>query len=407
MKSTRVAVLLVALNLALLGGVLYLIRAIGAKPAQPQVIVKQAPPVVVKEPEIVTVVKTNDFKWAQLESEDYRTYIQRLRAIGCPEETIRDIIISDVEKLMAPRIKALALPKKDLTYWESEEKELEDPRAYHEAALQQLEVDFEKRDIVQELVGVDLVAERMKAQGQEDYFGQRLAFLPEDKRIEMRKLLERYNRTEAAMREKVWAEGETLTPEDEAQIRQIQQRRETEIAALLTPEEWRQYELWLSPTSYKVRDSLFGMNVSEGEFLAVFQAQKEFDSQWAWTDLSDDSVREAYEAATGKFQAGLRQTLGETRYRDYERAQDPDFRQLSIAAARNQVPRKKAEEVYEVKRISLLSRQSVVEDAALTEEQKETVLREMTLETDRTVRGLLGEKAYNYYVRHSEATWLK
>src|SRR6185436_17865409 len=46
-------------------------------------------------PAPVTVVTnilaaTNDFRWAQLESEDYREYITRLRAIGCPEQTIRD-----------------------------------------------------------------------------------------------------------------------------------------------------------------------------------------------------------------------------------------------------------------------------------------------------------------------------
>src|SRR6185295_13015383 len=50
------------------------------------------------------VVRTNAFEWRQLESEDYRTYINRLRSIGCPEETIRDIVIADLEKLMAPEI---------------------------------------------------------------------------------------------------------------------------------------------------------------------------------------------------------------------------------------------------------------------------------------------------------------
>src|SRR5436190_12879547 len=37
------------------------------------------------------ITVTNDFQWAQLESEDYHEYIERLRKIGCPEETIRDI----------------------------------------------------------------------------------------------------------------------------------------------------------------------------------------------------------------------------------------------------------------------------------------------------------------------------
>src|SRR2546426_2113445 len=44
-------------------------------------------------PEVMVV--TNQFRWRQLETEDYRAYIARLRAIGCPEQTIRDIVIAD------------------------------------------------------------------------------------------------------------------------------------------------------------------------------------------------------------------------------------------------------------------------------------------------------------------------
>lgn len=47
------------------------------------------------------------FHWHQIESPDYRQYIANLRGIGCPEETIRDIVVSDVGKLYAPRLAAL------------------------------------------------------------------------------------------------------------------------------------------------------------------------------------------------------------------------------------------------------------------------------------------------------------
>jgi len=41
------------------------------------------------------------FHWSQLESSDYRTYIANLRGIGCPEQTLRDIITADVGSLFA------------------------------------------------------------------------------------------------------------------------------------------------------------------------------------------------------------------------------------------------------------------------------------------------------------------
>lgn len=43
------------------------------------------------------------FRWSQLESSDYRTYIANLRSVGCPEQTIRDIISADVDSLYATR----------------------------------------------------------------------------------------------------------------------------------------------------------------------------------------------------------------------------------------------------------------------------------------------------------------
>ena len=43
------------------------------------------------------------FSWGEVETADYPTYISNLRAIGVPEQTIRDVIIADVNALYARR----------------------------------------------------------------------------------------------------------------------------------------------------------------------------------------------------------------------------------------------------------------------------------------------------------------
>src|SRR5262245_38039762 len=48
-------------------------------------------------------VQNQPFHWSQIESSDYRTYVANLHAIGCPEQTIRDIITSDVSATFASR----------------------------------------------------------------------------------------------------------------------------------------------------------------------------------------------------------------------------------------------------------------------------------------------------------------
>ena len=44
------------------------------------------------------------FRWSQVESPDYRQYIRsNLKAIGCPQQTVRDIITADVHSLYVAR----------------------------------------------------------------------------------------------------------------------------------------------------------------------------------------------------------------------------------------------------------------------------------------------------------------
>src|SRR5688572_27249118 len=91
-------ILLVAANA---GMWFFFVRQQSLAKAQPGKIVVVTNRIVAPAGAGVTVIRTNGFNWAQLESEDYRMYITRLRSIGCPEQTIRDIVIADLEKMMA------------------------------------------------------------------------------------------------------------------------------------------------------------------------------------------------------------------------------------------------------------------------------------------------------------------
>lgn len=65
-----------------------------------------APPVLeaaMPTPVAWPTAEVKPFHWSQIESTDYRIYIANLRAIGCPEQTIRDIISADVDSLYASR----------------------------------------------------------------------------------------------------------------------------------------------------------------------------------------------------------------------------------------------------------------------------------------------------------------
>ncbi|HKQ40819.1 MAG TPA: hypothetical protein VJ063_22315, partial [Verrucomicrobiae bacterium] len=160
MKVNKLIAVLVVANLALAGWAYYTLKL---RPQREAAGIEQAassredahPPAIEHAPEPQVVTVTNQVTWDQLESEDYKTYIERLRSINCPEQTIRDIIIADLDKLLAPQFHAIYGRKPEVKYWESEEEELANNHDHREWARKERELDKQKRQIVKELVGVD------------------------------------------------------------------------------------------------------------------------------------------------------------------------------------------------------------------------------------------------------------
>src|SRR5580693_4874586 len=65
----------------------------GMKPEAPE------PPPVVSKPSDQAMAESSPFHWGQLDSSDYHFYVKNLRAIGCPEPTVRAIVTADVDSV--------------------------------------------------------------------------------------------------------------------------------------------------------------------------------------------------------------------------------------------------------------------------------------------------------------------
>src|SRR2546426_7778572 len=103
---------------------------------------------------------TAEFSWAAVEAEDYRQYIANLRAIDCPEETIRDIIIADVNKLYAPREAPFKALQNYPPPWETrvstnETVSVAESRKDYERHRQLREVENEKNALLKELLDIE------------------------------------------------------------------------------------------------------------------------------------------------------------------------------------------------------------------------------------------------------------
>jgi len=367
---------------------------------------------VAPEPLVITNVQkeviTNAFQWAQLESEDYRTYIARLRSIGCPEQTIRDIIISDLDKVLAPRVQSASGHRKNLKYWQSEEEELANDWDPREIADKMQKIDRDKREIIQELVGVDLVRERLKQKGIEDYYERRLSFLGDEKQTQVRQILERYEEQERGIRAKEVEDGQPLSAQDRTALQALSAQKLAEVSGVLSPEERKQYELWMGSTANAVRHSLYGVDATERDFQTIYGARKQFDDQWASHDVEsmDPATRQSYETARAQMETKLKNDLGDEKFREYKRGEDEDYHRLCSTVTRLKLPHEKANELYDMKQALVEARQSVVSNPNLIPEQRENLLRTLNEETQRAARQTLGERGYTSYLQAGYANWM-
>jgi hypothetical protein len=89
----------ILLNVVLFGGLIFLTtwrRPVVAPMATTKVESFASPvPAVEAEPH----VEPELFRWSQLDSKDYHVYVKNLRAIGCPEPTLRAIVTADVDSV--------------------------------------------------------------------------------------------------------------------------------------------------------------------------------------------------------------------------------------------------------------------------------------------------------------------
>lgn len=217
--------------------------------------------------EIVNSTNVVRLDWAGLESTDYVQYIRNLREVGCPEETIRDIIIADINKLYATRWRESQPVPEPWRYWRLRPKgEGKDTVT----AQRRLELETERAALIQTLLGVEYKSEMSKydwkaSARREDG----LAFLSADKRLwienwekrgklEMKQLSEQIKRSGAPKESRA------------ALLRELETRQQSELLGALLPAEIKEYHIRRSSLSDQLRKYLDPVEPTETEFRQMF-----------------------------------------------------------------------------------------------------------------------------------------
>src|SRR6185503_7397283 len=326
-----------------------------------------------------------------------------LRLFGCPEETIRDIILTDIARLYSKRRAQLRAQAPAPKYWQTGDPPASVPP---EIRRQLRELDKEQDTLVRQLLGVSFRTELAKYWSEDEETSVNLSFLPAEKQDAVQAVHDKYS----ALEEEIYFRARGLfLDEDQTELQRLQKQREAELAQVLSPEELEDYQLRNSETAQNLRTQLAGFQPTEEEFRKVYRLQKAFDDQMAGDSsgepLSESARGRAYQAATEALNNEIQQILGPERFTEYQRAQDDDYRSLLKLTDRFSMSHDVASSIYEMKMAAERQKAQVEANATLSDEQRGAMIAAIGKATEQNVVAALGEKVFKSY-QQSSGAWL-
>ena len=337
------------------------------------------------------VVRRQFFSWQEVESADYPTYIANLRDISCPEQTIRDIIIADVNALFSRR-RANELVTPEQQWWKTEP----DPELVAAAAEKSRTLDDERHALLARLLGTnwesgDLVNLPRPSRQGIVLDGSVLGFLPNDAKQAIQEISLRTQDQLQAYLDSRRLQGK---PPDPLEIARLRQQTRNELQRVLTPTQLEEFLLRYSQNANDLRTELGSLkffNVSSNEFRAMFRATDQLDQQIALLSESDPNQAAQRKALQDQRDEVLRITLGAKRYDQYEKLHDPAFRDAVATAEKAGTP-DAAQLIYEINLASAAEQARINADTNLSNEQRQVELKSLELEQAQANTVLTGQQ---------------
>ena len=332
------------------------------------------------EPKVVEIAEP--FNWQSVEATDYRMFIENLRALGCPDLTIFDIVSSEIDEMFNAKVKELVdgvtgnfwnfiISSKDMQEMvEQKEKELEALRG-------------EKMEVLSALFGKTNPADEFRDAQYEnhrlDLEKSRLDFLSEEKRASVLEIQNRFADARAALQNS----STNLTAlERSRKSGELQASHDRELQAVLPPAEYEEYRLRISAAA-DVRNRLPAFEGTEEEFRAIALAKMK-----------------------SKNDTPIRELLGPEKFAAYQRAQDNDYLQTLRVTDRFKLPEETAVQIYQMQRDALALAKNIRNDNSRTDEERQAILQAIQAETGRSIGGVLGPTAFAVYRDHT-GDWMK
>lgn len=347
MNLRAIGIASLALNLLLGLAIIALLRLGSAQPSSVVRVIRALPAPTNAMSRIVStnIIEARAFRWSDLESEDYHVYIERLRAVECPEKTIKQIIAADIHQLYERR---LELPIQGESFWLSGNRR----SALEQAKQARRELLLEeKRMLLAELLGssIDLL-ELQKEKGDSPEVDLILGFVSA---AHSDRVMDAIERTQRAIRSFKESLDNILTSDDDGVVRAKVRALHVELASFLSPQEVEELNLRVADVMKNMFDRRIPLEgISGAEYREITRIEAQGRDVFARVLNAETDSDEAGEKNEETPTAQLQDLLGAKKYAAYVRAGDPRFREPYEIGQQFNLPAETSIRVYELRKLA-------------------------------------------------------
>jgi hypothetical protein len=333
--------------------------------------------------------------WPNLVAGDLKNVVSRLRDSGFPPAIVRAIVSTQLQEQFAARRKALDPNADNRPFWKASVME---PALM--TALRQL--GREQQKAMRELLGPDAEPDDPMSRARD---ARQFGHLPPDKANEARRIVREFNDLRADV---VMGFGGpvVVTQADRDKMAGLEKQMRAELAKLMTPQEYENYELRGSNTANSVRNQLAAFDATEAEFRTIFQLQRAYDERFGqmYAQTSPEESRLRGEAQR-QMNEQIKAALGPVRAEEYERARNYEYRTTSQLVARLELPAETTDKAWAV-RDEIQKRAILIhQNSALPPDQRAQQLAALQKEAVDKVAPLFGARGVEAY-KQNGGQWI-
>jgi len=328
------------------------------------------------------------FSWQDVEGDAYRTYIESLRAVGCPDNKIRTIVVADVNELFDKRRLQEAV-RHDIQWWRPEAQNLAVVNVLQERGRV---LEEQRAALIAKLLGEEAATQEKSDTllwSSVQLTGPVLGALAPDVHNEVQDICAR---SMERHQNYFWTRVNEGQPMNQIEMAKLREQTRSDLRKVLNDDQVEEFVLRYSHNASRLREELRGFEPTPDEFRKIFRAidplEHQMQLEFGGPEAMSEKQRERFD---GQRNEAIREALSPERYQAFLLTKDPLYRQAQMVALQYGAPPKAILPLYKMTKLNESRRQEIMNDAKLTPQQKSEALNAMNLEQQRHIQRIVTE----------------